>query len=176
MRLSGSIRALAVAAHATLGALSVAPADARAYEHELSLGIETGIAHALGPELPGVRAGIHASYGIDDTWAIAAQLGYSIHPDASPLHVAEAAAELLYVIDVVRVVPYVGVGASYFGTLVDQQVGGEGGAHVVGGAHYYLSRAWAVGLDVRGHALFTALEEFPIYVTATLRLSWIQVL
>lgn len=161
---------------AAIGLALSSPTRARAYEQELSLGLEAGFAHALGPDLPGARFGFHGSYGIDDTWTLAAQLGYSFHPTDAPLHVGEAALELLYVIDVVRVVPYFGIGASYFGTLRDGEIGGEGGAHIVGGGHYYLSREWAVGLDVRGHALFTAIEDFPIFMTATLRISWIHAL
>ena len=149
-----------LAAVAAVGVLLASPTRARAYEQELSLGLEAGFAHALGPDLPGARFGFHGSYGIDDTWTVAAQLGYSFHPTDAPLHVGEAALELLYVIDVVRVVPYFGIGASYFGTLRDGEIGGEGGAHIVGGAHYYLSREWAVGLDVRHLRRVKALFEF----------------
>lgn len=167
---------VATVAAAVLATLAAVPPQARAYERELSLGIEAGFAQAFGPGLPGARAGLHASYGLDDTWTVAAQLGYSFHPADEPLHVGEVAAELLYVIDVVRVVPYFGVGLSWFGTLRAGELGGDGGAHLVAGGHYYLSRSWAIGLDVRGHTIFTAIEDFPVYLTATLRLSFVQAL
>lgn len=153
------------------------PTTARAYEQELSLGLEAGFAYLVGLDLPGARAGLHASYGVDDTWTLAAQLGYSIHAaEAEPFHFVEAAAEILYVIDVVRVVPYFGLGASWFGKLYGDEVGAFVGAHLVGGGHYYLSRSWAIGLDVRGHALLNALDDFPIYLTTTLRISFLQAL
>lgn len=170
-------------ASAVLGGVALAllalPAPiARAYEDKLTVGAHAGYGLVAidDTELPqhGVLLGIASSIGLDDIWSVRGHLSYAYHPGDDTLHVALLGGELLYLLDVVQVVPYFGLGLDALGTLYQDRAGLELGAHLVLGIEYLLSRDTLIGLDIRPHVLplqVNAGRLDPVYITATARFS-----
>lgn len=166
----------------TLGALLLAcvalPSTARAYEDQLTLELGVGYAHAFTDgAVPGsgLPLAIAASVGLDDVWTVRASLAYAIHPGDPAVHIGIFGAELLYVVDILEVVPYFGVGVDLLSSLTDGALGADFGAHLVVGADYLLSRTAYVGIDVRPYLLVSELFEanvrFPVYLTVLARVG-----
>ena len=166
-------------AAAALGiALSVAGGSsggALAYEGQLTLGLGLGYAAVVTEGLPphGALAQVSASVGLDDVWTVQASVSYALHPGADPLHVGIVGAELIYVLDVLEVVPFFGLGADAIGTVHQGRAGADAAAHAILGVDYLLSRTWLIGLDVRPYVLFTRLSTDPVYITISARASLI---
>ena len=157
-------------------------APAAAYEDQLTLEAGLGYAHAADATedaRSGLPFSLAASIGLDDVWTVKANVAYALHPAAAePQHVLIAGAELAYVVDVLEVVPYFGVGldafASWRATLQDV----DAAAHLVVGVDYLWSRSLFVGLEIRPYLLLTRVGKddgrTPLYVTALARIgvSW----
>ncbi len=115
------------------------------------MGLDAGYANRLadpGP-LSGGLLGVATSIGIDDIWSVGIRVSYAIHPDAEPVHAIVAGAEILYLIDVLEVVPYFGGGLDWVGTSYAGSFEVEAGVHAVVGADYLLSRDFLLGLEMR---------------------------
>jgi hypothetical protein len=172
------VRRASVALSAVL-AWSLPVAPAHAYEDKLTLGVEAGYGLVAIPSaLPehGVLGGISASIGLDDIWSLRGHVDYAYHPAGEPLHVLVLGAELLYLVDVVQVVPYFGFGIDGLGTHYEGRAGLELGAHAVLGIDYLLSRETLVGFDLRPHVLPLGVNTDilqPVYITATMRFSYV---
>ncbi len=157
--------------------LGAAPSHASAYDQQWTLGIDAGYGAVLfDTPLPrhGIAFGADASIGLNDIWSLRARIGWAVHPGASTLHVASFGAELLYLVDVVEVVPYFGAGLDAIATIYEGRLGVEPAVHAVIGAEYLVSRAWLLGLDVRPYLLPLSLSDTglsPAYLTITLRAS-----
>jgi hypothetical protein len=155
------------AALAVIGSWACLPSSARAYEDQFTLAVGAGYAHAIddGPDAPGVAGDVSGSLGLGDAWAFRVRGGYSGHPGSPGASLFSAAGELLYVVDIVDLVPYAGIGA---GVLVGE-VGGDSSAgpsaHLVLGCDYVLSRSFALELDLRAAFLASDLPA-PSYLTA----------
>lgn len=168
----------AVALAAVLASLVLAD-EARAYEDKLTFGVEGGYGLvAIPSSLPehGVLLGISSSIGLNDIWSVRAHLDYGYHPAGEPLHVLVLGAEILYLLDVVQFVPYFGLGIDGLGTYYEDRAGLELGAHVVLGIDYLLSRDTLIGFDLRPHVLPLSVNREllePVYITATLRFSFV---
>jgi len=165
-----------LAAACALTALIVSAATpARAYEDQLTLGAIAGYAAVVtsSTSLPvhGAMLGIDASIGLDDTWSVRAQIAYAIHPAAAPLHVGLFGAEIVYLMDVVEIVPFAGLGLDMLATIYENDLGADFAAHLVVGLDYLLSRELLIGLDVRPYILVTRLSTEPVYLTALARIS-----
>ena len=153
-----------------------APATAHAYEDQLTLGVGLGYANAVSDRLPqhGALLDVAGSVGLSNVWTLRTRLTYAVHPDHDePLHVGIVGLELLYLIDVVEVVPYFGIGVDGFGRSRFGDFSADAASHVVLGLDYLVSRGLALGLDVRGHALWTALDHDPLYIAATASVTWL---
>jgi hypothetical protein len=150
------------------------PAPVHAYEDQQTLGIGAGYAHAFSDTAPGPGARLELSggTGLSLAWTARARLAYALHPDRDPLHVGLAALDLLYIIDVLEFVPYFGAGASVFAMARAGAWNAYPAVHAVLGVDYLMSRALTLELDVSAHALITALETDPLYLTATVSLVW----
>lgn len=121
----------------------------------------------------GLILDVSASTGLSAEWALRGRLSYGLHPSPELHHSAIAAAELLYVIDVVEFVPYFGAG---LGAVLRTHGSGSDVApatHVVLGVDYLWSRSMALELDARAHALLTAPENDPLYWGVTLSVVWL---
>ncbi|RLB49896.1 MAG: hypothetical protein DRJ42_20080 [Deltaproteobacteria bacterium] len=166
----------------TLGAsYSAVPAPrAAAYEGQATLGVEAGygVVAITDTDLPqhGALVGLEFGIGLGDQFALRAHADYAIHPGDDPMHVGLFGIEALYLIDIVRVVPYFGLGIDGILTGYQGSAGLELGFHVTVGAEYLLNRSWLIGLDIRPHFLPITLAEGrvePVYIATTLRVSWL---
>ena len=89
------------------------PAPARAYEDQVVLGLDIGYARALAnDDLPanGLLSGLSVDIGIGDAWAIRCRAAYAFHPGGRPLHLGLAGAEVVYLLDILELVPFFGLG------------------------------------------------------------------
>lgn len=155
-------------------------APAAAYEDQGTLGIEAGygVVVITDTTLPqhGVLFGLELSFGLGDQFAIRGHADYGFHPGDDPMHVGLFGLEGLYLLDIVQVVPYFGIGIDGIATAYQDAAGLELGFHIIVGVEYLLSRRWLVGLDVRPHFLPITVAEGrtdPVYISATLRVSWV---
>jgi Outer membrane protein beta-barrel domain len=148
----------------------MASSVARAYEDQLSLGVGLGYAHATerGRAHSGALFGVEAGIGLSDTFTVRSSLSYSVHPDARALSVLGLGAELLYLVDVLEVVPYFGAGLDLLGswTAGHGALRGDLGLHPVLGLDWLINRDVALGIEARPVFLLTALQRAPVYVTA----------
>jgi hypothetical protein len=155
---------------------AIAPAVAHAYEDELTLGVGLGYANAVSNTLPqhGALFDLAGSVGLSNVWTLRGRLSYAFHPDDRPLHVGWAGIEMLYLIDVVEVVPYFGLGVDGFGRDRNGDFRADAASHVVVGLDYLVSRTIALELDVRAHVLWTAIspDRDPFYLAATASVIW----
>ena len=88
------------------------------------------------------------------------------------MHVALVDAELLYLIDVLELVPYFGLGAGAAGRVWSGVVDVDPTAHAVIGLDYLISRALTLELDARPYLLLTELERAPFYFGVTVGVVW----
>jgi hypothetical protein len=147
---------------------------ARAYEDQLTLGVGAGYAHASSDALPrnGALFDVSASAGLGAVWSLRGRASYALHPDAEPMHVALIDAELLYLIDVLELVPYFGLGAGAAGRVWSGVVDVDPTAHAVIGLDYLISRALTLELDARPYLLLTEFERAPFYFGVTVGVVW----
>jgi hypothetical protein len=155
-------------------------APAQAYEDRGTLGVEAGygVVVITDTTLPqhGALFGLELSIGLGDQFAVRAHADYGYHPGEDEMHVALFGVEGLYLVDIVQVVPYFGIGIDGIATVYQDAGGLELGFHVVVGLEYLLSRSWLIGLDVRPHFLPITLSEGrtdPVYISTNLRVSWL---
>jgi hypothetical protein len=150
------------------------PQSAMAYEDQLTLSVGPGYAAAIGGEpVHGALLDFGAGMGLDEVWTIRARASYALHPAEAPAQVGLMAGELLYVVDILEVVPYFGVGAGGMVTLREGEGELAGIAYPVLGAQYLLTRELSLGLDVRPVIRFTDLGEQPVYLAARLALVFV---
>lgn len=168
--------ACGLAIAALLGTLAT-PGVARAYEDQWSLFAGAGYSFTSGAELPqhGVALGIGAGLGLGDTWELRVEASYAIHPGDTPLHRIGGAAEIVYVVDILTVVPFFGVGLGGAVTILDAATADGGGvrgdfvAQGVVGLDWLVSREFVLGVEVRPRVLLTSLPTDALWLTATLR-------
>lgn len=171
-------RALAALALA-LAAMATTPSSAAAYEDQATLFVDLGYASALGNDaLPthGVIGGIGGSWGLNDAWTLRGRVGWAGHP--RDLQVGLLSVEVFYMLDILELVPFAGVGASAVGALDRDDTGtyfrGSFAVHAVVGLDWLINRKFVLGVDVRPHLLPLGFDDDalpPIYLSATLRLS-----
>ncbi len=135
---------------------------ARAYEDQASLDAAPGYALVVdgsGRTLQGPSLDVGGGVGLSDLGILRASAGYAaLFADGTLRHAGRARVEALYLLDVLRFVPFFGLGAS----LVALGAGGPAreprsarqaqvwpGGHLVFGVDYLQSRTWIFGLDVR---------------------------
>lgn len=125
---------------------------ARAYEEEATIDVAAGyVQRSANAPLPGSGAEVSAgaAMGISDLFVLRGALGVGAQVGQGEAHpVGRVRAEMGYLIDVVRVVPFFGVGAGAWlfeagGLNLRPEV------HGLVGIDYLWSRAWTVGLDLR---------------------------
>lgn len=166
-----------VAALATLFTLVLPGARARAYEDQYTLSLDAGYAAVLAnPDLPthGVQLGVAASLGLTSGWSLRGRLAYAAHPASEVLHVASVGAEVYYALDILRFVPFVGLGIDGIGTIQSGTFGADFGVHAVLGLDWLVSRDVLLGLDVRPYVLPFSLAANgidPVYLTVAIRVA-----
>jgi len=135
--------------------------SAAAFEDKLALGAGPGYALSPGIEAAhGVALDLHAGIGLSETWQLRAGGTFAAHPHvADELYTTALRAEILYVIDIVDIVPFAGVGIAGMAWFGDEPLDVEPAAHLAVGAAYWLSFDWLLQLDVRAHVLPLPLAD-----------------
>ncbi len=151
----------------TMLAVALFASPAAAYEEQAALDLGAGYTlRSSSPPLSasGAELSVGAATGISDLFFVRFALGYGLFASSNDFaHVGRARAEMAYLIDVVRIVPFVGLGAGVF-VYDDAGLDLRPGAHLLLGFDYLWSREWNVGLDVRPglaatrHGSVTTLE------------------
>ena len=142
-----------------------------------------GIGLAVDPDTAtpccGPTLGVSGSIGLGDTFSLRGQLEGAWHPSNGTdptLWLGLIGVEVIYLLDIVSVVPFFGLGVDTLLTSGGSVTGLEFGAHAILGADYLISREVAVGVDIRPRILFaSAIEDGrldPFYFSVALRLSY----
>jgi hypothetical protein len=147
---------------------------AAAEEGEWQLGVEPAYAMAYrGAPVSGGGGLLRLGYAPRDSLTLQLLGGVTAHPEAAgPLLGFSAGAGLVYVFDVVRVVPFFECFAGLLGT---RDAAGDTrlrlGLGVGLGADYLVSRRLSVGVAARWQTALTDLSGLPLYLTAGPRLT-----
>jgi hypothetical protein len=156
----------------------VASAPACAYEDQLSLGVGAGYAYAARQGGPhhGAAFDLEASLGLGATWSARGTLGYSLHPSDNSLSHLQLGAEVVYQIDVLELVPNIGLGLDVLGSRSherphDTRV--DLGAHPVLGVDWLVRRELVLGLSARPVFVLSHGVHEPLYLTVSLTASWL---
>lgn len=131
-----------------------ATSSARAYEDQASLDLALGYAAVVkGVELhPHLgSADIGASLGIRDFLVLRAALGYGVLPERKrkTQQAVRARIELAYLVDVLKWVPFFGLGIGVWGVQRPGEFSFYPAGHGVLGLDWLVTRAWTLGVDVR---------------------------
>ena len=151
------------------------PGSAFAYEDQLSVGTGAGYAYATqtGSSDHGAYFHLEASLGVSSTWSVRGVLGYGEHPATPRLSQGILGVEALYMVDVLELVPYTGLGVdglASFGAL-DPRI--AIGAHPVIGIDWLLGRSFLLGLSARPIFVLSDLGRGPLYLTVSLTAGWL---
>lgn len=156
-------------------AVASAPSTARAYEGQAGLWAAAGYTGIVGnTPLPphAVHLGVGVGVGLDDTWELRGRLDYGFHMDAA--HRAAASVDLVYVLDVLSVVPYLGIGAGGALTVLSPSLGlgdvrGDFVTSVLLGLDVLLDRTWTIGVEIRPTFAVTHFDAEPFALSALAR-------
>ena len=160
--------AFAVLAFA-IAVLSSARADA--YERQWHAGATFGYTYLAGPDAGyhGLGGALQLQYGITDAFNFIGEIGATAHP-AGKLVVPTASAGIVYVIDILSVVPWVGATAGAGDIWLTGACGGDSnvpchhGKLALGvpfGLDYQLSRSFALG--VQGKYQLFLIGDSPLH-------------
>lgn len=151
------------------------PSSARAYEDQLSFGIGAGYAYATQSDASdhGAFFQLEASLGVSSTWSVRGLLGLGVHPASPRLSQGILGVEALYLVDVLELVPYAGVGVDAIASFADPRSHFAVGAHPVIGVDWLVGRSFLLGLCARPIFVLSDLDRGPLYLTATLTAAWL---
>jgi hypothetical protein len=137
-----------------LGLWLCATSPARAYEEQASLDLALGYAAIveaaeLQPHLGSADLGV--SLGIRDFLVLRGALGYGLllERKQKTQQAARARVELAYLIDVLRWVPFFGLGIGVWGVQRAAGFTFYPAGHGVLGLDWLVTRSWTLGVDVR---------------------------
>jgi hypothetical protein len=167
----------ALATSLALAALTFAPSRARAYEDQAGVSLAAGYAVITSPSPPlpqhGLALQAAGSFGLGDTFELRVLGAWAMHFDAAPLHRVSLGVEIVYLIDVFVLVPFVGLGVDVPISIHDRPGGASVRAdfagHLVVGLDWVLTREWTIGLEFRPYVSFTSLPNDPVWLTVLLR-------
>lgn len=161
MTLSARALALAVA--------TLLPTVARAEARQLQLSLRAGFATSSGTlAAPSPTLEVGGWYGLNDAFSLYANTGYALgFLPSGPRHGAHAAVGAVYAFDVIRFVPYVGLGARFDLAHGDGSLVLAPSAEVRGGAYYLLRRGLALDLQASYAFPFTGRDYSADLVSVT---------
>ena len=171
------MQALFRSAAVVIAASSIA-ARALAYEDQLGVNATLGYTGIIGDTaLPphGLTAGVGVSFGLGDTWEIRGRGDYAYL--FSGAHRGALTADLVYLIDILSVVPYLGLSVGGAITSVDAsalvpaQLLGDLLLGAVVGVDVLLGREWTIGVEVRPHVMVLHLDSEPFDLAAMVRVQ-----
>jgi len=151
------------------------PRVARAYEDQLSFGIGAGYAYATqaGASDHGAYFQLEASLGVSPTWSVRGVLGYGEHAATPRLSQGLLGVEALYLVDVLELVPYAGVGIDALAGFTSADTRFAFGAHPVLGIDWLLGRSFLLGLSARPIFVLSDFDRGPLYLTVSLTAAWL---
>lgn len=150
-------------------------ASSSAYEDQLSLDAASGFsatarARSLGQIGPEVSLG--ATVGVSQAFILRGQAGYAALFDGGRVqHTGRVRAEGAYLLDVLKVVPMVGLGTSLWIYDVDHRIHARPAIHALLGFDYLWSRSLTVGMDLRAGLLIEPSAHLAGAFECQLRLS-----
>lgn len=154
-------------ASATLALAAMTPGTALAYEGHVGVWLGAGYSGILGDTtLPphAVAASAGVGIGLDDAWELRVRADYAYHVDSVQRGLLSA--DLVYVLDILSVVPYFGVGAGGGWTALPEGLRGDVVAGAILGVDVLLDRTWIVGVELRPQWVVTDLANEPFVLTA----------
>lgn len=155
------------------------PSSARAYEDQLSVGAGAGYAYATQAGRAGHDHGhgayvqLEASLGLSTVWSLRGIVGFAEHPTRPSLAQGLVAAEALYLVDVLELVPYAGIGVDALAGFTATDTHFAVGAHPVFGIDWLLGRSFLLGLSVRPVFILSDLVRGPLYLSSALTAAWL---
>ena len=140
---------------------------ARAYEDHVTVGAGAGYAYSAAEGWPhhGAMFDLSASVGMGPVWSVRAHASYALHPGERSQHAMLLGGDLLYLVDVLEVVPYFGVGAGGIARARRDDLELDAAAHLVLGVDYLISRELTLEFEARPYLLVTELSGQPFYGT-----------
>lgn len=159
---------LGLALSAALATCLIAP-TARAYEDRAALGVEAGYGVRVAAPEHAFVAGLDVGFGLSDTWELRIDAAYAFHPDT--LHRVRGSLEVLYLVDILQVVPYLGLGTGILVSVLPTEVRPDFEVHAVVGFDVLLDRALVLGLAVRPVLVPTWIDVDAFHVTITARFA-----
>jgi len=115
-------------------------------------------------------------YGFTDSWSLKGVLSYNAHAvlgdDPGVLSVATGGLNVVYTVDILRIVPYLQLG------LEGAALGGGGedwqaqlGVVAGAGLDYLLSRRWSLGVDIGYHLFVPDTKNLPAMLNIGFRIT-----
>jgi hypothetical protein len=152
-----------------------ASAPARAYEEQASLDLALGYAAFTGDQAPAknlLSADLGGGLGIADWLVLRAALGYAARFDAdhASVHAGRLRFEGAYLIDVLRWVPFFGLGGGLWALGEPSGLTLSPAGHLLFGVDYLATRSWTLGCDVRTGILWEHRQTAP-FTEVQLRIS-----
>lgn len=175
MRLFASLLSLV----STLIVLS-SPSQVWAVDRQITFGGDLFYAHEfIDASGPGTGAGLHVSYGLNDFIAVGGIVGWAGHfadfgDDIDLRHTITAATGIYFILDIIRVIPYLGI-LSGVALLVDDDAAAGYLLDIRGGADVIVTPSFMVGLEL-AYQLIVGRDILPARLVASIRFSWRHVL
>ena len=141
----------------SMGWLAHSASPARAYEEQASADFSLGYSGVVDSDTlsnRGMAGDLGASLGISDMFVLRGNFGYAgFWRDHSVRSAGRFRLEAAYLLDILRWVPFFGVGGSLW-LYDDRDLTVRPAWHIVVGLDFLYDRNWTVGLDVRSGALW----------------------
>jgi hypothetical protein len=158
-----------------MASVMTSASTAQAYERQLGVFVGagyTGIATTTPYPPHAVAASVGVGVGLSDVWEIRGHVDYGFHVAA--MHRLGLGVDLVYLVDVLSVVPYLGVSVSGALALLDPslamgEVRGDFLAGGLAGLDVLLGREWTIGVEVRVNVGVTDFDRAGLLITGLCR-------
>jgi len=148
---------------------------ARAYEDTVTVGLDAGLGLAVSSDftMGAPQLGLSSTWGINDAFTLGGRVAYGWHPDSPDAHVVVGGIEVVYLLDILEVVPFFGLGTDAFAVMRGGSRSPDWALHAVVGLDWLIDRRWILGFDFRAYFLPLDLESSldPVYLAFGLRVS-----
>ncbi|MFN9812177.1 MAG: hypothetical protein ACK6CU_21375 [Deltaproteobacteria bacterium] len=159
--------------------VSLSGPPARAYDRQAGIFLDAGYAGIAGdtPYPPhAIAAGLGFGLGLGDTWELRLRADYAAH--FSALHRLTGSVDVVYVVDVLSAVPYLGLSAGGALSFLDPSLSlgdlrGDLALGALVGLDVVLGRSWTVGGEARFAWLVTDLARQPLQFTVVVRAQYL---
>ena len=159
----------------TVASVAAPLSTAHAYERQLGVFVGagyTGIATSTPYPPHAVTASVGVGVGLGDVWELRGHLDYGFH--VSAMHRLGLGVDLVYLVDVLSVVPYLGVSVSGALSLLDPSLAmgdlrGDFLAGGLAGLDVLIGREWTIGAEVRINVGVTDFDRAGLLITGLCR-------